>query len=567
MALPKEATELARLLALQNAVKHKGTATPQALVGGMLGQHPKLRGQMQELLALLESSVQAVNALSLEQQEAELRERKPDFGKKEERAGLKPLPGAKEGAVVLRFEPSPSGPLHIGHAYTFSLNLAYAQQYKGTCYLRIADTNPGNISEEAYDLIPQDAAWLSEGAVSKAIIQSDRLERYYQHALTLIETGRAYVCTCPAGEFKGLRDEGLACPCRELGVEEQVARWHRMHEAPPTGFEQGGAVVRFKSDIAHKNPAMRDFPLLRINETSHPRQGRKYRVWPLMNFSVAIDDLDMGVTHTLRGKDHADNAKKQALLHEALGHPTPVAISVGRINFEGFPVSCSATRPRIEAGEFTGWDDPRLPFLPALRRRGYQPAALRQYAVEVGVSRNDKSIALTEFFKHIDALDRTLLEPLADRYFVVLDPVEITVAGAPPRELELSLHPDLRKGGRRFSSRSAFFISGDDIARLKEVTRVRLMENMTLLVRDGAFTFEQEAYEKELVSLLIHWLPAEEGLVKVKLLFPDGTRRYGLGEQGLAKLKEGAVIQCERVGFCRYDGREGEYYRFYYAHR
>ncbi len=559
---------LARTLALQNAVRHKGTANPKALVGGMLGAHPEFKERMPELGELLERVVAEINDLSPEEQEAALREERPDFDKVEKKEDLKELENV-EGKVVMRFEPSPSGPLHIGHAYPFSLNLEYAKKYKGNCILRIGDTNPENISEDAYELIPEDACWLAECNVD-VVVQSDRLDLYYGYALKLIEEEHAYVCECEAEEFKKMRDKGLVCPCRELAGNEHAERWRKMNSAPPDGYEQGAAVVRFKTDIAHKNPAMRDFPLLRINEEEHPRQGKKYRVWPLMNFSVAIDDLDMGVTHTLRGKDHADNAKKQAFIHDALKHTTPTAISVGRINFDGFPVSCSATRPRIENGEFTGWDDPRIPFLPAMRRRGYHPAALRKYAVEVGVTRNDKSVHIDEFFKHINALNKEELDPVAHRYFFIPDPVEITVENAPAQELELDLHPDNTKGGRKFASKNEFFISGDDFEKIQSMSKVRLMECMTLNVNDKKFSFDRKDYKKEETDTIIHWLPAENHtarLVKVQVLMPDGSEKHGLGELGIADLEPDAVVQLERFGFCRYDRTEGSIHVFYFAHR
>jgi glutamyl-tRNA synthetase len=468
---------LTRTLALQNAVKYKGKANPKALIGALLAEFPDYKGKMQELMTILNSVVDEVNTLPLEQQEAELRKERPDFDKVEKKEGLKPLPEAEEGKVIMRFEPSPSGPLHIGHAYPFSLNLEYAKMYKGTCILRIADTNPENISTDAYHLLPEDAMWLAKEQL-ELIIQSDRIDSYYMFALRLIEEEHAYVCTCDAEEFKALKDSGTACPCRDLAVEEQTARWKKMHLTD--GYAMGEAVVRFKTDITHKNPAMRDFPILRINEAEHPKQGKKYRVWPLMNFSVAIDDMESGVTHTLRGKDHADNAKKQAYIHEALQFTTPIAISVGRINFDGFPVSCSKTRPRIESGEFTGWDDPQIPFLPALRRRGYHPDALRKYAMEVGVTRNDKSLHIDEFFKHINALNKELIDKNADRYFFIANPVEISVEGREEEEIELDLHPDKKKGGRKFIVHNEFFIAGDDVEKIKEMKRVRLMENMTI---------------------------------------------------------------------------------------
>ncbi|MBR9692459.1 glutamate--tRNA ligase [Candidatus Woesearchaeota archaeon] len=556
--------ELARTLALQNAVKHKGTANPKALVGGMIKEFPEFKKKMPALMDdILDKTVKEVNALGLEKQEEELRKERPDFDKVEKKEGLKELPDVK-GKVVMRFEPSPSGPLHIGHAYTFSLNLEYAKKYDGKCILRIADTNPENISEDAYKLLPEDACWLSDCELDIAI-QSERMELYYNYALKLIEEKHAYVCECEADEFKKSKDKGIACPCRNLSPDEHAKRWKKMH----TSYEQGAAVVRFKTDIADKNPAMRDFPLLRINEEEHPKQGKKYRVWPLMNFSVAIDDMDMGVTHTLRGKDHADNAKKQAKIHNALKHNTPTAISVGRINFDGFPVSCSKTRPRIESGEFTGWDDPRIPFLPALRRRGYQPQALRNYAIEVGVTKNDKSVHIDEFFKHINALNKELIDATANRYFFIADPVEITVQDAPEQEIELNLHPDSKKGGRKFMTKNSFFIAGKDVEAIAKMKKVRLMENMTMKVAKNSYSFDQKEYDKANTNTIIHWLPVEHHtqlLVKVQLLMPDGSTQHGLGEQGISELDEGTVVQFERVGFCRFDRKEGDTYIFYFAH-
>lgn len=559
------AEKLALTLALQNAVKYKGKANPKALVGAMLAEFPKYKSEMQELMKLIDDIVKKVNAKTLEEQEKELRAARPDYDKTAQKEGLKPLEGATTKKVVMRFEPSPSGPLHIGHAYPMSLNLAYVKKYEGTFYLRIADTNPEKINEEAYKLIPEDARWLAEGAIDEIIIQSDRMELYYSYALQLIEKGHAYICTCDAPSFKELKDKGIACPCRDLPTSEQTKRWRRMHLAPPDGYEQGAAVARFKTDIQHKNPAMRDFPILRLNDEEHPRQGKKYRVWPLMNFSVAIDDMDCGMTHTLRGKDHADNAKKQAFIHESLGFTTPTAISVGKINFDGFPVSCSKTLPRIESGEFTGWDDPRIPFLPALRRRGYNPRALRKYAIEVGITKNDKSVHLTEFFKHINALNKELIDPTSMRYFLVIDPVEITVKGCEERELELDLHPNTKQGGRRFHVKDSYFIAGKDYERIATMQKVRLMENMTINVK-GGYAFDKKEYVKAETDAIIHWLPAEEHLVNVKLLMPDGSEQHGLAEAGIINLDEGTVVQFERVGFCRYDRREGKEHIFYYAH-
>ena len=341
----------------------------------------------------------------------------------------------------MRFEPSPSGPLHIGHSYVLSLNYEYVKKYGGRLYLRIADTNPGNIDSFAYEQIPEDANWLCEGMIKDAIIQSDRLDIYYRRAKELIEKSAAYICTCDPEDFRKTLLASKPCPCRELGAEENLKRYAKMFSE----YNPKDAVMRFKSDISHKNPALRDFPLMRINETPHPRHGKKHRVWPLMNLSVAVDDMETGVTHALRAKDHADNAIRQAMMHEAWGHKTPQTLFVGRINFEGFELSTTKTRQKIEQGLYAGWDDIRLPFLMALKRRGYKAEALRRFALSIGVTRTDKTVAINEFFKSINAFNRELIEPQAARYFFIKDPVKIKVEGAQERDIKMPLHPGDRK--------------------------------------------------------------------------------------------------------------------------
>jgi glutamyl-tRNA synthetase len=201
---------------------------------------------------------------------------------------------------------------------------------------------------------------------------------YYKYAESLINKNSAYVCTCSSENFKKFADNKKDCPCRKLNVKENLERWKKMLDK--FGFGEGEAVLRFKSDMKHKNPAMRDFPLARINLTKHPRQGNKYRVWPLMNLAVATDDIELKMTHIIRGKDHRDNAERQEMIFKVLGKKFPWTAFLGRINFKDMELSSTQMRKDIEAKKFKSWDD-------------------KQLAEQMGLADNDKVINRAEFFQ------------------------------------------------------------------------------------------------------------------------------------------------------------------------
>lgn len=261
---------------------------------------------------------------------------------------LKELENAEKG-VVMRFAPSPSGPMHLGHAVTGSLTSIYKEKYGGKFILRIEDTNSDNIYIPAYKQLVEDGEWIF-GNVTDVITQSDRLEKYYDYAKQLLNKDAIYICTCTPEEFREHNKKTEDCPCRNLPNEEQQQRWVKMFNE----YKQGDAVVRFKAGMQHKNPALRDFPLLRINESEHPKTGTKYKVWPLMNFSVTVDDIDMMMTHIIRAKDHQDNAIKQKMIYDVLGKKFPETYFTGKINFIGLELSSSKTKEKIEAGEYEG---------------------------------------------------------------------------------------------------------------------------------------------------------------------------------------------------------------------
>ncbi|MBT5343230.1 glutamate--tRNA ligase, partial [Candidatus Woesearchaeota archaeon] len=386
-----------------------GSVNPKVVLGLTLRDHPDLKKDVPKVLKEIDNTIKEISKLSKEEAKSKLEELAPELlkEKKEEVKGpLKPLPNAKEGKVVLRIAPSPSGPLHIGHAYGSSLNYEYMKMYNGKFIVRIEDTNPDNIYPDAYELIKEDTNWITDNAVSQIVIQSERLGIYYDYAEKLVQKNKAYVCICNSDEWRELKKEGQACPCRDLDVKEQQIRYAKMFNE----YAEGEAVLKLKTDIKDKNPAMRDFSLMRINERIHPKTGKEQRVWPLMVFSVAIDDHELGITHVLNGKDHHDNGIKEALIMKYLGWKTPEYKHWGKINFEGFKLSTTKTKLAVEQGEYSGWDDIRLMTLLALRKRGYQAGAFRKYALEIGLSLNDKTVCEKEFWKNINAFNKELIE-------------------------------------------------------------------------------------------------------------------------------------------------------------
>ena len=555
--------------ALHNAVKYNGKANPGAVIGKVLADNPKLKSDMKILGKEVSEIVKKVNSMKLEKQVEELRKIAPELledKKVEEKKTLKELSNVGRKGVIMRFAPSPSGPMHIGHAATGGLSSLYVKKYGGKFYLRIEDTNPENIEPKAYEMIPEEADWLF-GNISEVIIQSDRMKDYYKYIEIFLNKEKVYICTCEQEVFKELIESKKACPCRKLSLKEQKDRWSKMLIL----YKDGDAVLRFKSSIDDPNPAMRDFPLARINTEEHPRQGKKYRVWPLMNLAVTVDDIEYGMTHTIRAKDHIDNAKRQKMMFEVLGKKSPENFFLGRYNFDDLEISCSKTKVKIKDGLFKYWDDIRLPFISALRRRGYQAEAFLEFSKNVGLSQLDKTISGEEYFKLLNSFNKQILDPKANRYFLVDDPVEIEIKGAPEINIELNLHPDdIKRGKRKFKTLDKFYISKKDFESLVDGKLNRLMDCLNFIKNKTKFEFVSKIHDDYKNSknkgLIIHYLPKTD-LIKFELLMPDDTLRKGYAEEGIKRLKVGDIIQAERIGFIRLDAIDKGTYKFWFAHR
>ncbi|PKG32342.1 glutamate--tRNA ligase, partial [Methanoregula sp.] len=473
---PKEALFLC---ALQNAVKHGGVPQPGAVIGMVMGAHPELRSRAKEVSALAKEAIADVAKLSPEERLATLQARAPEMisamsEKHEKRKTLPELEGAEKG-VVMRFAPNPSGPLHIGHARAAALNDAYVRQYGGRYILRIEDTDPKRVDSEAYQTVQQDIKWLGLG-ITEVVTQSDRLPIYYDLCRQLIEKGGAYVCTCDNEQFKELKQNKTACPCRGNSVEKNLEFWQKMLDHT---FKEGEASVRIKTDLTHPDPAMRDFPAFRILDAPpHPKV--KAHVYPLMNFSVVADDHLLGVTHVIRGKDHIANTRRQKFIYDHFGWQQPVYRHYGRMGIEGVVLSTSQMRVGITEGTYTGWDDIRLGTLRALARRGILPEAVKNAMIAIGIGDVDISFSWDNLY----AENKKLVDPTANRYFCVPDPVEAKIEGAQPHTAHALLHPSDEARGMRtlqFTGTvlipKAELVPGTAMPRLKDLFNVKLAWN------------------------------------------------------------------------------------------
>jgi glutamyl-tRNA synthetase len=563
--------------AVHNAATHEGKAQNSPVMGKIMGEHPELRNRAKEVAAIVGEVVSEVNSWSQGRQMEMLEERWPELmearKKEEEKKGLPPLENVdKYDEVRTRFAPNPDGPLHLGSAEPIIFCDEYAKMYDGKFILRYEDTSPDVKAPipEMYDWIREDVEWLGV-KVDELYYQSDRLEIYYRYTEKLLEMGAAYVCTCRASDFKEYYTSKEACPCRDQPPEIHLRRWNMMLNGP---FKKGDAVVRIKTDLEHPNPAIREFPALRISTSPHPRMGKKYRVWPLYNFSCAIDDREMGISHIIRGKEHEVNTTRQRFIYSHLGWDYPEIINVGRLGLEVGVLSKSKIRAGLEKGLYRSWDDPQLGTLRALRRRGLQPEAIRELMIQVG----PKPINATLSWAHIASVNRGLIEPRANRYFFVRDPIPLRVSGLDHEyTARLPFHPDYPERGTRDHTvkpergQASFKISQDDAKNLMEDGIIRLMGLFNARIMKTTPEFVHASYHskghqeaRDVNASFIHWLPENAG-IEAEVVMPDASTARGIAEEYCTDLKVDDMIQFERFGFARVDSIQP--FVAYFAHR
>ncbi len=367
------------------------------------------------------------------------------------------------GRVVTRFPPEPNGYLHIGHAKSICLNFGVAAEYGGWCNLRFDDTNPTKEEVEYVESIKEDVRWLGWDWSDRLYFASDYFETLYRYAVQLIEAGKAYVCGLSPQEIREhrgtLTEPGVDSPYRDRPVEENLALFEKMRAGE---FEEGSQVLRAKIDMASPNLNMRDPVMYRILKASHHRTGDQWCIYPTYDFTHGQSDSMEGVTHSLCTMEFEDHRPLYDWFLEELDIFPSRQIEFARLNLSYTVLSKRKLIQLVEQGHVTGWDDPRLPTLSALRRRGYTPEAIRNFCERVGVAKRDTVVDLA-LLEHAIREDLNLRAP---RVMAVLRPLKVVIDNLPEgvvEELETENNPeDPAMGSRKVPFTRELYIERDD---------------------------------------------------------------------------------------------------------
>ena len=566
----KEIKKILWINGLKNAVEFGGTPNKKAVMGKLMAEREGLRSQVKIIVPILDQIMQEIERLSLEEQKQRLLDLDPHALEKketiEEKKALPPLPDIdKYKKVVMRLAPYPSGALHIGNARMVVLNDEYVKKYNGELILFYDDTigSPKSLRDspkakyvlpEAYDLIQEGLEWFGVN-YSKILYKSDRLETFYEYCEKLINDDIAYVCFCSANEFReNYKKRSKNCPHRQHKIEKNLTEWRTMLKGQ---YHEGEAVVRLKTGMDQKDPALRDQIIMRISEADHPKVGTKYIVWPMLEFSWAIDDHLIGATHIIRGIDLVKEGIIEEFVWDHFGWKKAKLLYYGRLNFADLKLSKTNARNNIQKGVYKGWDDPRTWSLQSLKKRGIKPEALRKTLLDLGMSQTGINFSVNWLYcKNQDIIDGT-----SDRYFFVEDPISVIVNDVPSDEYtaEPLLHPSNPKKGLRkirciaknnqlkllISSSDAEQVNKNQIIRLKDLMNIKI-KSIDLSRKNIQSTFHSKEHNRQFS--IIHWLPKNEN-IKVSIVRPDGSISNGLGEINLLKIPMNKTIQFERFGF------------------
>ncbi|HXU96327.1 MAG TPA: glutamate--tRNA ligase [Candidatus Nitrosotalea sp.] len=558
--MDEELKRVIRGIALLNASEHDGKTRNDSIISKVIGTNPEFRSRIKEIIPLISEEVINVNKLSVESQKEELASKYPEIlvvKPKHERVGLPPLEAAEQGKVITRFPPEPNGYPHIGHAKASIIDEEYAKMYGGKLILRFDDTNPEKERLEYYAAIKVGLDWLG---VKYDLVKntSDDMELIYKKARELIYSGYAYVCTCDKETISKNRREMLSCKCRSGDLDQNIIRWNKMFEK----FKPGEAIVRFRGDMNSENTVMRDPTLLRIIDESHPIHKDKYRVWPNYDFAVAIEDSIDGITHAFRTKEYELRTELYYTILDKLGMRKPKMMEFSRLEFEGMPVSKRVLKPLVDDGKVSGFDDPRLPTLEGLRRRGIVPEAIRKFVISLGFTKSDTLPP----FETLESFNRKMVDPTSVRLFMVFDPVKLTVINNNLTEIEISNHPQNDMGKRVIKIDGKFFVPSQDVKTLKIGDEVRLIELYNMRITKIGSEIEGEITSTDHKSEIpkIQWIPRNNP-VNIEVLIPNTLFindqfnessleiRQAITEQYYLELNVGAEIQFMRFGYCRKD--------------
>jgi glutaminyl-tRNA synthetase len=418
--------------------------------------------------------------------------------------------------VVTRFPPEPNGYLHIGHAKAISLNFGVAQEYGGRCHLRFDDTNPIKEEQEYIDAIKRDVRWLGFDWGRHLYYASDYFDQLYDWAEHLIRAGKAYVDDLPAEEMRALRgsltEPGRNSPYRDRSVAENLDLFRRMRDGE---FPNGARVLRAKIDMASGNMNLRDPVLYRILHAAHPRTGTKWCIYPTYDFAHGQSDAIEGVTHSLCSLEFEDHRPLYDWLIDNLPVPSrPRQYEFARLNLGYTVLSKRVLTQLVRHGHVTGWDDPRMPTLAGLRRRGVPPAAIRDFVRRVGVARANSIVDVSM----LDHSIREVLNKTAPRRMAVLRPLKLIIenypAGTHEELLAVNNPEDPGAGTRRIPFGRELYIERDDFMVHPPEKFFRLSPGREVRLRYAYFVTCREVVGNsagEVVELICSYDPGTRG--------------------------------------------------------
>lgn len=561
--MDEELKKEVRKMSLQNAFEHGGKTQDKIILGKILGTKPEYRDKVKEISKDISEIVSTINQLSSEEQEKEILEYFPEIlqpkEKIEGREGLPELKDAVQGKVVTRFPPEPNGYPHIGHAKAAIINSEYAKMYGGKFILRMDDTNPEAERMEYHAAIKVGLEWLGI-KFDKVKNTSDDMEIFYEKCRELINSGKAYVCTCKREDISKNRRERKSCKCSMNDIDKNNQNWGKMNSK----YKAGEAIVRFRGDMKADNAVMRDPVLFRIIDEKHYTLGEKFRIWPSYDMAVAIEDSIDGVTHAFRSKEFELRKELIDEILDALNMRKPHQGFFSRLEFKGMPISKRIIKPLIEEGKVSWYDDPRLPTLEALRRRGIKPEAIRKFIMSLGLT---KANTLAPF-DSLEAFNRKFVDAESIRLFMVSDAKKLLVKNLSISYVEIPNHPVNDMGKRKIEIDENFYVSGEDGNNFKEGDLIRLLGVGNIVIKKIGSEFEGELIDVQNAKDIpkIQWVP-QKTAHGIKMIIPralfigDEFNEESLEELDVytephyLQLKEGEEIQFVRFGYCRKDSQ------------
>ena len=583
----QEIRKIIWLNGLKNAVKFNGKPNKKAIMGKLMASKPDLRSKAKMIIPILDEIIAEISKLSIDQQEEKLLQLDPHALDKEEKIEetkeLPELPNVSNyKKIVMRLAPYPSGALHIGNARMIILNDEYVKKYRGELILFYDDSIGSPLSlrgspkakyvlPEAYDLIKEGLDWLGV-KYNKIYYKSDRLDIFYKYCEKLIKDNFAYVCFCSADKFREeYKKYKKNCPHRNHSIEKNLEEWEHMLNRK---YDEGEAVVRLKTGMDQKDPALRDQIIMRISEAEHPRVGKKYAVWPMLEYSWAIDDYLIGASHILRGIDLVKEGIIEEFIWDHFGWKKAELLYYGRLNFADMKLSKTESRNNIQRGKYEGWDDPRTWSLQSLKKRGIKPEALRETLLDLGMSQSGITFSVDWLYSK----NQDIIDEISNRYFYVEDPILIVIDKVPEQQYiaePLLLPMDPKKGKRKIycvikENQLKLLISLSDAKKLKKNFIVRLKDLINIKInsidlKNKRLDASYQSKELNRKYSIIHWVPFDEN-IDVSILKPNGIISKGCGEIDLLKIPMNQIIQFERFGFVNPNQLKKNHLYCYFTH-